>query len=187
VRKLCFRFVWRELCSRSLLPCCTSNVNSPPRSRGGDSRGFVNPKKATVRIRQPTGDLFLHTLYRLPPTVLRREIHAAQEVLKARVGAQGVETRVCIDIGHVGIALFEASLKPFQGTLPFALALHIRVGRAGRQAHLPPEALHERLPPGVSPETDGSGFVPIAHDQVRGPLFKRLVEKPESLVHSTQP
>ena len=187
MRKLCFRFVWRELCSRSLLPCCTSNVNSPPRSRGGDSRGFVNPKKATVRIRQPTGDLFLHTLYRLPPTVLRREIHAAEEILEARVGAQEIGEELYFQTLDAGGTLFISPLKPFQGTLLCSLALQIRVGRAGRQAHLPPEALHERLPPGVSPETDGSGFVPIAHDQVRGPLFKRLVEKPESLVHSTQP
>ena len=44
--------------------------------------------------------------------VLRREVHAAQQILEARVGAQEVEGRVG-PVGHQpGITLFIGSLQP---------------------------------------------------------------------------
>ena len=45
----------------------------------------------------------------------------------------------------------------------------------------------ERLPPRVAPQGDGERIIWRALDQERSALLAWLIEKPESLVHSTEP
>ena len=46
---------------------------------------------------------------------LRREIHAAQKVLKARVGTQGIEPWIDFDVGHPLIVVVIGLFKPCEG------------------------------------------------------------------------
>jgi len=49
----------------------------------------------------------------LRTAALRWEIHAAQEVLEARVGAQGIEPRIELEERHIRGAFPIAFLQPF--------------------------------------------------------------------------
>jgi len=51
---------------------------------------------------------------------LRREIHAAHEVLEARVGPQGVEGRIDLQKGHVTLVHLVGFFQPLEGPVPFA-------------------------------------------------------------------
>jgi len=52
-----------------------------------------------------------------PRATLRREVHTAQEVLKARVGAQGIEHRTYVPEWRVGLVFSICLFKPSQGFL----------------------------------------------------------------------
>src|SRR5271157_111510 len=54
-----------------------------------------------------------------PRATLRREIHAAQEVLEARVGAQGVERRVDLQETHPLVVHFVSPFQPLEGSILF--------------------------------------------------------------------
>ena len=56
------------------------------------------------------------------PGPLRREIHAAQEVLVARVGAQGIKDRFDFEEHHTAVAVLEGLLQPREGLVFFAQA-----------------------------------------------------------------
>lgn len=53
---------------------------------------------------------------------LRREIHAEQEVLKARVGAQRVKRWVNLQEAHPLVVGFLGPLQPLEGLILFAQA-----------------------------------------------------------------
>jgi hypothetical protein len=63
----------------------------------------------------PEGEEFLLLLFFL----IDRKVHLTQQVLEARVGAQGRELHECIDIGHDRIAHLETFLEPFEGLVIF--------------------------------------------------------------------
>jgi hypothetical protein len=84
--------------------------------------------------------------------LLRRKIHPAQEVPKARGRAQAIGKGLHYWSEEAGGMFWTSALKPYHGTLPFPPTLRIRVGSARGQAHEPPDSVDERLPPRVAPE-----------------------------------
>jgi hypothetical protein len=70
------------------------------------------PKAARANSEVCACALSLHATYRLPPTALWREVHAAQEVLKARVGAQTINSRIHFEINELAFATLVGLFQP---------------------------------------------------------------------------
>ena len=62
---------------------------------------------------------------------LRREIHAAQEGLKTRVGAEGIKARIRLQVTHFTVMHLVSPLQPFEGSILFRYASQQRSSSSG--------------------------------------------------------